>query len=75
MKPNSILINNYVSGIIADNGIGFDPEKILDGGNGEHVFGLSSMDGRANFLNGSLEIDSAPNEGTKIHFEIPIGEN
>lgn len=67
--------NELLVGIITDNGIGFDVKKILKQNNEEHVFGLSSMQGRVNYLNGNLEINSFPNEGTKIHFEIPIEEN
>ncbi len=67
--------NNLLVGIIKDNGIGFDVNKILKQNNKEHVFGLSSMQGRANFLNGNFEINSSPNKGTNIHFEIPIKEN
>ncbi|MEN8191405.1 MAG: PAS domain-containing protein [Bacteroidota bacterium] len=67
--------NQYVTGIITDNGIGFNPENILGEDKGEHVFGLSSMKGRAKFLNGNLEINSSSKDGTKIHFEIPIEEN
>jgi len=62
-------------GIISDDGIGFNVDNILKQNRTKHVFGLSSMQGRAKFLNGDLEINSSPNEGTKIHFEIPIVEN
>lgn len=62
-------------GIITDNGIGFDVNRTLKQNNQEHVFGLSSIQGRVNYLNGNLEINSFPNKGTIIHFEIPIEEN
>ena len=79
-KASKVEIEFHVNdqilvGIITDNGIGFDVKEILKQKNEEHVFGLSSMQGRANYLNGNLEINSSPNKGTKIHFEIPIEEN
>ena len=67
--------NKLLVGIISDNGVGFDVENIMKHHYKEHVFGLSSMQGRAKMLNGDLEINSSLNEGTKIHFEIPMEEN
>jgi signal transduction histidine kinase len=55
---------------IADNGRGFEPERISSSLNGH--FGLRSMRQRAEMLNGSLQIDSAIGEGTRIRVELPV---
>jgi len=57
---------------IADNGVGFDPaeapeERDTDGG-----FGLSSMAGRAESVGARLQLESAPGQGTKVTFFVPL---
>lgn len=52
---------------VSDNGIGFDPAAPYPG----HL-GLRSMRERANRLRGSVDIDGAPNEGTRIRVRIPV---
>lgn len=51
---------------VGDNGIGFDPAAPYPG----HL-GLRSMRERATRLNGSLDIDGAPDQGTRIRVRIP----
>lgn len=51
---------------ITDNGKGFDPE---DGGNG---FGLSGMKERAEFIGGSIAIQSSRGVGTKVIVTVPV---
>ena len=51
---------------VRDDGIGFDPAGPYPG----HL-GLRSMRERANRLQGSLDIDGAPNQGTRILVRIP----
>ncbi len=51
---------------ISDNGVGFDPERSFPG----HL-GLQSMRERVSQLGGSLEIASAPGQGTRIRVTIP----
>jgi signal transduction histidine kinase len=54
--------------IIRDDGRGFVPEKTgMSGGNGIH-----NMRERASLLKGSIDIKSAPNQGTHITVNIPI---
>jgi len=55
---------------IEDNGQGFDVND-LGRGNGRH-FGLNIMRERAESLNGQLEIDSAPAEGTRVIATVPL---
>jgi signal transduction histidine kinase len=57
--------------LIADDGIGFVPPA--DGTPGVDTgFGLSSMRQRAAAVGGSLQIDSAPGQGTKVMVVIPL---
>jgi signal transduction histidine kinase len=51
---------------VSDNGIGFDPAAPYPG----HL-GLRSMRERAIRLQGSLDIDGAPDQGTRIRVRIP----
>jgi PAS domain S-box-containing protein len=52
---------------IADDGIGFDPEGDFRG----HL-GLRSMQERASKVGGTLEVVSAPGEGTRIRAQVPL---
>jgi signal transduction histidine kinase len=56
--------------IVEDDGIGFDPAKVL-AANITGGLGLTGMRERAALLNGTLEIESAPNKGTTIYVQIP----
>jgi signal transduction histidine kinase len=52
--------------LIKDDGQGFDPRQAFPG----HL-GLRSMSERATRLGGSVEIDSAPGEGTQVRVKLP----
>ena len=51
---------------IADNGIGFDPQKIRPGS------GLRGILERSQLINSQFKIDTSPNQGTRIQLIIPI---
>jgi signal transduction histidine kinase len=53
---------------VRDDGCGFDPSAHADG------FGLLGMSERVELLEGTLQIDSAPGEGTTISAVLPIRE-
>jgi signal transduction histidine kinase len=53
---------------VADDGRGFDPAGVAAG---EH-FGLVGMRERVAALHGTLDIDSAPGEGTRITVQLPL---
>lgn len=53
---------------VADDGCGFDPAGVAPG---EH-FGLVGMRERVAALQGALDIDSAPGEGTRISVHLPL---
>jgi signal transduction histidine kinase len=56
---------NNISLSIIDDGQGFDISSVRNGGNG-----LKNMHKRANDLGGVLSINSKPNQGTKLEFEL-----
>jgi signal transduction histidine kinase len=51
---------------VSDDGYGFDPRKARTG------IGHQSMNQRALELGGDLAIDSAPGDGTRVRFSIPL---
>jgi signal transduction histidine kinase/ligand-binding sensor domain-containing protein len=67
------LENNYLFVEIADNGRGFDVERILNGGatNGFGGNGLKNIKRRAGNFGGAIEIKSTIGAGTRIVLRIP----
>lgn len=69
--------DEYLRIEVSDNGIGFDTNRALSGGNS---FGLHSLQERVNLLGGSLEINSRPKSsvaaikemGTRMIISIPL---
>jgi len=57
---------------VADDGQGFDPDKILINGLGH--FGLRGLQGRAEKIGGELRIESSPGKGTSISIVSPLGQ-
>ncbi len=53
--------------LVADNGIGFDVEEKASTG-----VGLGSMHKRAQDIGGEIKITSAPGQGTKVAFVLPV---
>ena len=51
---------------VEDDGVGFEPS--LDG---THGFGLRGMRERVERLHGTLQMDSSPGGGTRVHVEVP----
>ncbi|MBI5966185.1 MAG: HAMP domain-containing protein [Chloroflexi bacterium] len=67
----SILVErrgDVVRAIVEDDGIGFD----VNTNHGERHLGLLGMRERAELLNGTLTVESAPEHGTSIFIEIPL---
>ena len=62
--------NSAVELVIADDGWGFDPEKI--GRAGEQHLGIVGMEERVRSLDGQFTIHSRPHEGTRVHIRIPL---
>ncbi len=60
----------YVSLVVRDRGIGFDPTTVRDA---EHPsWGLLGMQERAALLGGQLALDTAPGKGTCVSVIIPL---
>lgn len=57
--------------VIEDDGVGFDPAVAAQGPSVEGGVGLSSMHERAASVGGTLHIESAPGEGTRVIFSAP----
>lgn len=55
--------------LVQDNGVGFDPEGMREGGHGLH-----NMEARATRLGATLRVTSEPVEGTRILATMPILE-
>ena len=55
--------------IVEDQGVGFDPNDREQAGSG---LGLLGMSERAALIGGTLEIESAPNQGTTVFARVPM---
>jgi len=72
-KAKEVLVQctiheNAVNITVEDDGIGFAPKMKKESSG----LGLKSVNARVALLNGSIEIDSEPNEGTHANIEIPL---
>lgn len=70
-KSASIMLEKHgdtVRVIVEDDGVGFD----VNTNHSERHLGLMGMRERAELLNGSLTIESSPDQGTSIFIEIPL---
>lgn len=56
--------------IVSDSGRGFNVQEAMKG----QGLGLTSMSERVQIVNGSIEIDSKPTGGTRIHVRVPFNE-
>jgi len=72
------FLGSEVTMDIYDDGVGFDPAGIAartearTDGSG---YGIRSLQQRVKALNGSLELESAPGEGTVVAVRLPLAEN
>jgi two-component system, NarL family, sensor kinase len=64
-----IRYEDELSLMIQDNGVGFDPDKEVEG------IGLKNIRSRIEFINGTVHFDSAQGKGTTITVEIPLPKN
>jgi signal transduction histidine kinase len=64
-NPEQIVVE------VADNGGGFDVQKTLARHDSFTGYGLASMQERAEIVDGTLTIDSAPGKGTCIKMTLP----
>jgi signal transduction histidine kinase len=59
---------NGIALVIADTGVGFDPEAV-----GSRGLGLSGIRQRLDLLGGSLRVSSRAGEGTRLEVTVPFG--
>ena len=64
--------SDQVQAIIEDNGRGFDTTRANDRTDGRGHLGLVGIEERLAGMNGSLHLESAPNNGTTMVVRIPI---
>jgi len=57
--------------VFEDNGSGFNADEVWNKKNSDSI-GLPSLRERVSLLGGTIEIQSAPGQGTKAEFFIPI---
>lgn len=62
------LKNNVICLVVADDGVGFDVNKLKS----KSGIGLKNMNSRINEIKGILKISSEKNTGTKVTIEAPI---
>jgi signal transduction histidine kinase len=58
--------NSGVSLVIADNGLGFDPDDVQRGFDGKSGLGLRSMRERVDATGGKFELKAAPDKGVEV---------
>jgi signal transduction histidine kinase len=64
--------NGKVTMHIEDDGKGFDHRKVVRDKEHPRGFGLTGLAERTRILGGNFECDSAPGQGTRLRFVIPI---
>lgn len=70
VKIELIMTAEGVQLVIEDDGCGFDPQAVPD-----NHYGLLGLNERAHLLQGTLTIESAPHQGTRLSFHIPLEPN
>jgi signal transduction histidine kinase len=68
------FLGSEVAMDIYDDGTGFDPAADPAGRPDGSGYGLKSLQERVAALAGSLDIESAPGEGTVVAIRLPLGE-
>jgi two-component system sensor histidine kinase UhpB len=75
-RANRVTITLQSSGkrlrlSIADDGVGFDPDRLERDGRGDRL-GLISMSERALAVGGTCRVESKPGQGTTVTAEVPV---
>lgn len=69
VKLNLLLDDTQFQVTIEDNGVGFIPSEVLVGS--EIPKGLSTLEERIHQIGGEFDLESAPDQGTRITLSIP----
>ncbi|MBS4223210.1 sensor histidine kinase [Lederbergia citrea] len=67
IKVKMEILKDYVTVIVKDDGVGFNPEERKQGS-----FGLIGMQERIVILEGSISFESKPGLGTAVKIQIPL---
>ena len=59
---------------IADNGVGFDMQTVMNAYDRRGSLGMVNLRERTEMINGVLKIESAPGQGTRVKIYIPLDE-
>src|SRR5205814_5855807 len=62
-----------LTGVVEDDGVGFDIEQVRSRGDAKLHIGLATMAERVRLARGWVEVASRPGEGTTVRFSIPTG--
>ncbi|MET8112734.1 sensor histidine kinase [Streptomyces prasinus] len=65
-------LSDHITLDIADDGHGFDPERLPAADPESGGFGLAAMRARMNALDGTLTVESAPGRGTVLTARLPL---
>jgi PAS domain S-box-containing protein len=63
-----------LTGVVEDDGVGFDIDQVRSREGANLHIGLDSMAERVRLARGTLEIVSRPGKGTSVQFTIPTGQ-
>jgi signal transduction histidine kinase len=66
------LTDSTIRLVVQDDGVGFKPPTLVDHPAAASKLGLIGMHERARLLGGTLVIDSAPGQGTKVIVNVPV---
>lgn len=77
-RANNVWVRLRVEGgsfvaEVEDDGVGFDTSLLEEGYEARGSLGMLNMKERAELVGGTLEIRSAPGEGTKVTLKVPLG--
>jgi signal transduction histidine kinase len=64
--------NGQLTVEIEDDGCGFEPAKIVESPDSMRGVGLLGMRERLEILSGTVNVDSAPGEGTRVVLSVPV---
>ena len=60
--------------VVEDDGAGFDVVEAMAASRARKTLGLSSMQEQVEMLGGGIKFDSAPGNGTRVEFWLPVGQ-
>jgi signal transduction histidine kinase len=60
---------------LSDDGVGFDVARARGAGGAGGGLGLKSLDERVRLIDGTIEIESAPRQGTQVCVRVPLPED